>query len=204
MGIDIYEFKPFPASIGKFVPRYRELVALPNETIDRYIRELDIVPIMKKGPRLCIHAKSFTVDGKIAKIGSHNFDPRSATFNSECGVIVWDEKFASLVEDSILLDIAPQNSWIVGKKNEEEGLLSKMSGMIGAISSALPVLDIWPYKYTSNFELRENMTPLSSPRHPDFHTHYKDVGQFPMVDSTIRANQTRLIKAFGGWARPFM
>lgn len=204
MGIDIYEFKPFPANIGTFVPRYWQLVAMPDEEINHYIRELDIAPIMKQGPRVCIHAKSFTVDGKIAKIGSHNFDPRSVTFNSECGIIVWDEKFASLVEESILRDIAPQNSWIVGKKNKQEGPLSKMSGTLGAISSTLPILDIWPYKYTSNFELREGMAPLPSSRHPDFHTHYKDVGQFPMVDSTRLTNRTRLIKAFAGWARPFM
>jgi phosphatidylserine/phosphatidylglycerophosphate/cardiolipin synthase-like enzyme len=29
------------------------------------------------------------VDGRVAMIGSHNFDPRSEGFNTENGLIVW-------------------------------------------------------------------------------------------------------------------
>ena len=35
-----------------------------------------------------LHAKSMVVDGKIAYIGTYNFDPRSENLNTEVGVIV--------------------------------------------------------------------------------------------------------------------
>ena len=34
------------------------------------------------GPRISLHAKSLVVDGEVAMVGSHNFDPRSANYNT--------------------------------------------------------------------------------------------------------------------------
>lgn len=99
--------------------------------------------------------------------------------------------------------ISPKNSWVVGKRLEKENLISKFSGFIGGISSALPIFDIWPYQYTSVFELRKNGKPMRS-RNADFYKNYKDVGQFPEVNSVTTDIQTRLFKAFGGWSNHLM
>ena len=41
-----------------------------------------------------LHTKEFIVDHKELFIGSFNFDPRSINLNTECGVIIRDEKMA--------------------------------------------------------------------------------------------------------------
>lgn len=41
-----------------------------------------------------LHAKTFEIDGKRIFIGSYNLDPRSATLNTEMGVVVHSEKLA--------------------------------------------------------------------------------------------------------------
>ena len=203
MGLDIYEFKPFPKDLEIFVPRYIKLINMPIEEIKKYALEDNLAPIKKKAPRLSIHAKTFVIDDNIALIGSHNFDPRSAKYNTECGILVKDEKFCKLVGESMRRMVAPQNSWVVGKRVQKENLRSKCSGFIGSISSALPIFDIWPFQYTSVYELKNDRTPVMS-RDPDFYKNYKNVGQFPEVDSTSTDIQTMLFKAFTGWSNHLM
>jgi phosphatidylserine/phosphatidylglycerophosphate/cardiolipin synthase-like enzyme len=200
-GIDIYESKPYPGDQHSYVHGL-------NRIVDQAIREAgienrnDIDDISRAGPRLCIHAKSLVLDGKIALIGSHNFDPRSAKLNTECGVFIEDEEVALELEKWILKACEPQNSWTVSK-GPTTPVISHVSGMVGAVSTALPVFDIWPYRYTTNYELKEGGVPVP-PRDPDFQTNYFNVGCFPEVPDSTTVIQTRLVKAFGGWARSFM
>ena len=199
----IYEFRPVPDDVLSFMPRYAELleaaeVTVPGEAVD----DSTIVEITREGPRLCLHSKLFVVDSKIAYVGSHNFDPRSKKYNTECGLIVHDDVFAGDLEAHILRDAAPGNSWTVGKRHEIPWF-SIISRPLASISSALPVLDIWPFRYTTNFELIKGGTPCS-PRAPEFDDNYRPVGDFPEVRGTGQTIQTRLIKAFGGWAAPLM
>ena len=200
-GIDIYESKPYPGDQGEYVYNFDALVerAIRNAGIEN---RADIERIDRAGPRLCIHAKSFVLDGKVAMIGSHNFDPRSDKLNTECGVFIGDEDIAADLERTILRACEPQNAWTVSKAPTTP-VISRFSGMIGTISTALPVFDIWPYRYTTNYELKESCEPLPS-RHPDFQKNYTDVGYFPEVPDSSTVIQARLMKAFGGWARPFM
>ena len=183
-GIDIYESKPYPGDREQYVYNYSALKHLG------------------KKPRLCIHSKSFTVDGKIAMIGSHNFDPRSAKLNTECGLFIRDEEVAKELERLILNACKPQNSWTVGKLPEIP-LISYFSGLIGAISTAMPIFDVWPYRYTSNYELNDGGTPVS-PRDEKFQENYYNVGQFPEVNNSSSEIKTKLIKTFFGWTRPLM
>ena len=200
-GIDIYESKPYPADQANYVYGYDALVT-------RAVRESgiensgDIADLYRAGPRLCIHAKSFVVDRKIAMIGSHNFDPRSSKLNTECGVFIIDDEVAGILEDLILNACEPQNAWTVSK-GPTTPVISRFSGMIGAISTALPVFDVWPYRYTTNYELKESSGVLL-PRNPDFQDNYINVGYFPEVPDSSTVIGTRLMKAFGGWARPMM
>jgi phosphatidylserine/phosphatidylglycerophosphate/cardiolipin synthase-like enzyme len=188
-GIDIYEAKPFPADRAFYVYGYAKLAKLAKE---------------QRGgePLLCIHAKSFVIDRKISMIGSHNFDPRSLKLNTECGVFIGDEEVAGVLEDRILNGCEPQNAWTVSK-GPKTPVISHFSGIIGGISTALPFMDIWPYRYTTNYELKEGAEPLP-PRDSAFAENYIDVGYFPGVPDSGKVIRAKLMKAFGGWARPMM
>jgi phosphatidylserine/phosphatidylglycerophosphate/cardiolipin synthase-like enzyme len=188
-GIDIYEAKPFPADQDLYVHGYARLAKRAAEDGGRE-------------PLLCIHAKSFVIDRKIAMIGSHNFDPRSLKLNTECGVFIGDDEVAGVLEDRILNGCEPRNAWTVSK-GPKTPVISHFSGFIGGISTALPFLDIWPYRYTTNYELREGAAPLL-PRDPAFPENYFDVGYFPGVPDSGKVTQAKLMKAFGGWSRPMM
>jgi cardiolipin synthase C len=210
-GLDMYEFRPVPRDVLRFVPRYRLAAASLSEpaggeegaeAVETENAD-DWVPIVGGAPRLCIHAKTLVVDGQSALIGSHNFDPRSFRLNSENGVLIADAGVAADVEASILRDIEPGNSWVVGRNHWPKTVFGRLGRNLGGLSMRLPLFDLWPNAYTSVFELREGREPLP-PRHPDFHLNYRDLGPFPEVDHSSPIIRTRLIKAFGGWARPLM
>lgn len=200
-GIDIYESKPYPADQERYIRNHSVLVdqAIAESGIQS---RADIEDVSRAGPRLCIHAKSFVLDGRVAMIGSHNFDPRSAKLNTECGVFITDPEVANALEASILNACEPQNAWTVSRAPTRP-VISYFSGFIGTISTALPVFDVWPYRYTTNYALNEGCTPLL-PHDPAFQDNYSDVGYFPEVPDSSIVIQTRLMKAFGGWARPMM
>jgi phosphatidylserine/phosphatidylglycerophosphate/cardiolipin synthase-like enzyme len=194
---NLYELKPFPGDVRKYILRYDRLISIgsPEE-------QGDGLPVMKKGLRVGLHAKSLVVDSSIAVIGSHNLDPRSANINTENVVIIWDENVASMIEQNILLDTEPQNSWVIAKR-EKVPFISHFSEIIGSVSQMLPVFDVWPFQYSSSFQLKEGMEPVLAD-HPDFYKHYSDVGQFPEMNVSLKAAQTRMIKAFGGFTAPLM
>jgi phosphatidylserine/phosphatidylglycerophosphate/cardiolipin synthase-like enzyme len=201
--IDLYEFKPFPEDANKFISRHDKLMADYHASVQGDSSgDSDQMPTVQSGPRSGMHAKSIAVDSKIAIIGSHNFDPRSVSINTESAVLVWDEKIARSLEENIKIDMKSQNSWVVTKR-QEVPLLSHFAGIIDGISSMLPFVDIWPFRYSSSFELKEGMEPLKHD-HPDFYKHYKDVGQFPEINLSSEAVKTRLFKAFGGFTAPLL
>jgi phosphatidylserine/phosphatidylglycerophosphate/cardiolipin synthase-like enzyme len=212
LGFNIFELKNKPADIEQFIPRYAELAAdgpdrLP-ETND-YRAEpaagdelLDIFSNGTPTPRISIHAKSLVIDGQVAVIGSHNFDPRSRDINTENAVIIWDEAFASALAARIRLATQPQNSWLIAR-SEEVPIIGYFTEMIGSVSRILPVFDLWPFRWASSFELRPGMTPV--PRdHPDFYRRYADLGQFPTMGMDVEQLQVQLVSGFGAVAEPFM
>jgi len=67
----------------------------------------------------------------------------------------------------------------------------------------LPFFDIWPFRYSSSFQLKEGMEPLPQ-GHPDLYKHYENFGQFPEVNLSTKAVRTRLFKSFGGFTAPLM
>lgn len=202
--MNLYEFKPFPEGVREYIPRYDQLLAdyQPEESDDPSYEHIERMPVHQKGPRTGMHAKSIVVDSTIAIIGSHNFDPRSISINTESAVIIWDADIARDLEQNILIDIEPQNSWVIAKQ-ESIPFLYHFSEVIGTISQSLPVFDIWPFQYSSSYQLREGKNPVPA-SHPDFYKYYEDVGQFPEVNMSVKDIQTRLFKAFGGFAAPLM
>jgi putative cardiolipin synthase len=58
-----------------------------------------------------LHTKAFTVDEKTGFVGSFNFDPRSASLNSEMGVLFEDEKLVAELRNQFQLEISPEASY---------------------------------------------------------------------------------------------
>ena len=131
------------------------------------------IPITAKGPRISIHAKSMVIDDKIAVIGSHNFDPRGVAINTEVTLTIFDDDFARALKKSITLATAHQNSWIIAKQ-QKVPIIGHISNFFAMISRMLPVLDIWPFRYTASFELRDGMETVDID-HPDFYKHYQNL-----------------------------
>jgi len=93
-GIDLFELGPDPDSMTSLIER---LDLLDSEVI------------------IGSHAKTAVFDRKRVFIGSFNLDPRSTHLNTELGILVESEAFASQVAESILLDMDQSNSWYVSR-----------------------------------------------------------------------------------------
>ncbi len=90
MGLDIREYRPDPANRAALLSR-----ANPPP----------------QPPVFALHAKSMVVDGKIAFIGTFNFDPRSENLNTEVGAVVHHPGFAQRLQALMEADMRPENSW---------------------------------------------------------------------------------------------
>ena len=202
----IFEMKPAPADVALMMPRYslREgnIGRTDEESVDSLSQEKDSNSIESTNRHLCIHAKSFVIDDRIAWIGSFNLDPRSVHLNTEVGLVIWDANVARAIKDDILRDAAPRNSWTIGKMKDVP-VISAFSGLIGNTLQYVPIVDVWPFQYTSSFALNEGKEPV--PFYDDrFYEHYTSVGSFPEVSLSIREIEIRLLKAFTGVAMPII
>ena len=52
------------------------------------------VRLKRAGIRMGLHAKSMVVDEAVGVVGTHNFDPRGDTLNTESAVVIADPAFA--------------------------------------------------------------------------------------------------------------
>lgn len=64
-----------------------------------------------------LHTKAFTVDGKTAFVGSLNFDPRSASLNTEMGVLCTHPALVDEVEAVFEEETRPANSFRLTLEN---------------------------------------------------------------------------------------
>ena len=192
LGLQVYEYKPHPGDLLKVFPAYPAMEKRAEED-----------PAADEKPFLCIHAKSFVMDHRVAYIGTYNLDPRSANLNTEVGLLIYDEQVAALLENEILNDMAPRNSWVIAKKKTPLSL-DKVNALFERLSGAMP-LDVWPLRNTASFELRPGKTPVS-PDHPDFYENYEDQGPFPGDEAFMssKAAQTRMLKVIDSLAAPIL
>lgn len=160
------------------------------------------LPLERAGVRVSMHSKSLVVDERIGVVGTHNFDPRSDNFNTENAVIVHDARFARLLADEIRRDMAPENSWLIARR-QKPPILSGLDYSIGKLFEMLPVFDIWPFRYASSYELVEGCEPLPEDD-PRFHECWRSVGQFPEVDVPFKGLYTRFMTAFGAGLAPIL
>jgi putative cardiolipin synthase len=200
LGFQLYELKPYPADAPDFFPRWSALIDEKKRGIgSESIVSGDDSTIPMPAPRVGLHSKSFVVDGRIVMIGSHNFDPRSEGFNTENGIIVWDEAFAQTVERLIRRDIEPHNSWIVALRPDREQEQTALETAPENVTEFLP----WFYGSTSVYELAPGKEPLP-PDSPDFYRHYYSVGSFPEVIRTRRQINVLFLGSFFGFLEPIL
>ena len=204
LGFEIHEFKPFPAEATELIANYVGLgaePALPASPVrDRARSKYRNAPLKRGGVRIGLHAKSMVIDGEIAVIGSHNFDPRSENHNTEAGFIVRDAALAARLRDSILHDTQPDNAWTIAKRQRTR-ILGGLNNAIANVSERLPIFDLWPFRYASSFEfdptgLNGTCRPVP-PSSADFYACHHDVGDFPEVSLPLKTIYTRIVTAFG-------
>ncbi|MBS0582758.1 MAG: phospholipase D family protein [Proteobacteria bacterium] len=204
LGFEIHEFKPFPAEAAELIANYAELGAEPaqpaNTARSRARGKFRDAPLKRGGVRVGLHAKSMVIDGEIAVIGSHNFDPRSEKYNTEAGFIVRDAALAARLRDSILRDTQADNAWTIAKRQRTR-ILGGLNNAIANLSAALPIFDLWPFRYASSFEFdptgMHGTCRSVPPGHADFYACHTDVGDFPEVDLPLKTIYTRIVTAFG-------
>jgi phosphatidylserine/phosphatidylglycerophosphate/cardiolipin synthase-like enzyme len=200
LGFHLYEFKPFPLDAPDFFPRWPQLIAEKKQGVSsRSVVSGDNSTIPMPAPRVGLHSKSFVVDGRVAMIGSHNFDPRSEGFNTENGLIVWDEAFAQALERLIRRDVASHNSWVVAMRPKGEQQDTAIVTPPGNNTEFLP----WFYGSTSVYELAPGKSPLP-PDSPDFYRHYYSVGSFPEVIRTRRQINVLFLGSVFGFLEPIL
>jgi phosphatidylserine/phosphatidylglycerophosphate/cardiolipin synthase-like enzyme len=200
LGFQMYEFKPFPLDAPDFFPRWPELIEeKKNGVTSKSVVSGDNSTIPMPAPRTGLHSKSFVVDGRVAMIGSHNFDPRSEGFNTENGLIVWDITFAQTVEGLIRRDTEPQNSWIVAVKPDKEQEKTAMAG----VSKTGPEFKPWSYGATSVYELAPGQQPVTTDS-PEFYQNYYAVGSFPEVIRTRRQVTVLFLSSFFFFLEPIL
>jgi phosphatidylserine/phosphatidylglycerophosphate/cardiolipin synthase-like enzyme len=211
LGFQIHEYKPFPADMPidlRAIPGAVETLAKKGDA--RYADpgfepsgfRQGPVPLKRAGVRIGLHSKSMVIDEQIAIVGSHNFDPRSTTMNTESLVLVRDPVFAAALAASIRRDIEPGNSWTIAPKPKVP-VLNQLNYNLGKLSEKLPVLDIWPFPYATSYELKDGCQPLP-PGDPRFHECYLPVGDFPEVNLSLKMVYTRVLTVFGAGLIPFL
>jgi putative cardiolipin synthase len=205
LGFNVYEFRPYPLDASEFFPRMPLLITeKKNGVSSGRIPAVGPNPTLDMpGPRSGLHAKSFVIDGSVSMVGSHNLDPRGEGYNTENGVIIYDQNFARELEGSIRKDTEPGNSWVVAMKPAGLPVLGGINGAIESVSRSLPVFDIWPYRSTTLYELNPGATPML-PGTEGFYQSYRNVGSFPGVVSRKRQWQVILVSSFLGFITPVL
>lgn len=195
LGMEVHEYMPHPARFAEVLPQQAELGKLAQERMAEGKQN--------RPPFLCVHAKSFVVDDRVAFIGSFNLDPRSENLNTEVGLLIEDPAVASELKADILNDMSGRNSWVIGKRAIPLNL-DKVNALFDGLLGLLPV-DLWPIQNTTSFEWIPG-SPEVQPGHPDFYRYYREAGDFPGADGILSRKEimTRLYKAVGPVLTPML
>lgn len=221
---EIHEYKPHPenAPIALNLDPESDVISLPQ----RFLRSESTrvfgsaagstdtprrralrgpMPLQTMGMRIGLHSKSMVIDGQLAVIGSHNFDPRSDRLNTESLVVIHDLGFAQELRDTLLEDMSPGNAWVIAPRPRAPRLVRGLNYSLGKVFEYLPVFDVWPWRYATSWDYTggPGCTPMSpfDPRFADCHT---PVGDFPQVEIPFKAMNTRILTAFGAGLAPIL
>lgn len=234
-GFEIHEFKPFPAdapialdATGLDLDAAEAETAVPTRRpslrerrlAKRGLREAPDsesarrspfssggmpVRLKRAGMRLGLHAKSLVVDERVGVVGTHNFDPRGDTLNTESAVVVDDPAFARALAGSIRRDMAPGNAWTIGRRDPSP-ILPGIEFTLARISERMPIFDLWPVKYATSYQFvpGPGCEVPPSPFDKDFRRCHQPVGDFPEVDLGLKWLGVRVFTAFGSGLSPIL
>ncbi|MDE2407010.1 MAG: phospholipase D family protein [Xanthomonadaceae bacterium] len=166
------------------------------------------VRLKHAGLRMGLHAKSMVIDDRIGVVGTHNFDPRGDTWNTESAVVIDDPGFARQLSASIQHDMAPANAWTIGRRDASP-ILPGVEHTLARVSERMPIFDLWPIKYATSYDYTpgpdcpETRQP-PSPFAPDFRRCNRPVGDFPEVDLGLKWLGVRVFTAFGSGLSPIL
>ncbi|MDP1696868.1 MAG: phospholipase D family protein [Xanthomonadaceae bacterium] len=170
------------------------------------------VPLAHSGVRVGLHAKSLVIDRHIGVVGTHNFDPRSDWFNTECALVVFDDTFARLLEAQIRHDMRPENAWLIARR-PKPAIFSGLDYSLGKLFEHLPLFDLWPFRYATSYELDASCRSADGEliaeatlgiADPARSRCWQAVGSFPEVDVPLKGLYTRLMTAFGAGLAPIL
>ena len=163
------------------------------------------VRLKRAGIRMGLHAKSMVVDGRVGVVGTHNFDPRSDTYNTESAVVIADPAFAQVLAASIRRDMEPGNAWVIGRRDSSP-VLPGIEFTLARMSERMPIFDLWPVKYATSYKFvpGPGCTPQPSPFSADFRRCHEPVGDFPEVDLGLKWLGVRVFTAFGSGLSPIL
>ncbi len=163
------------------------------------------VPLERGGVRFGMHAKSLVIDDRIGVVGTHNFDPRGDSYNTESAVVIEDPVFARALAASIHRDTLPANAWTIARRDKPP-VFSGLEYSLTKVSEHLPVFDLWPVRYATSYEFRPGpgCPEPPPPRDPRFRDCHEPVGDFPEVQLSLKALLTRIFTAFGGGLAPIL
>ena len=185
----------------------RGLQSRPGSETGRRLIAANSLPVRLKraGIRIGLHAKSLVVDEQVGVVGTHNFDPRGHNYNTESAVVIADPAFASLLAASIRGDMAPGNAWVIGRRDPSP-ILPGIEYSLAKLSERLPIFDLWPIKYATNYEFVPGPAcpEPPSPFDPDFRRCHEPVGDFPEVDLGLKSLGVRVFTAFGSGLAPIL
>ena len=235
-GFEIHEFKPFPADapfdagpVGADLdelppprPRQRHPTLRERRLAERGLRSAPVseagrsspfaspgglpVRLKRAGIRMGLHAKSMVVDEAVGVVGTHNFDPRGDTLNTESAVVIADPAFARALAASIRGDMAPGNAWTIGRRDSSP-VLPGIEFTLARVSERMPIFDLWPVKYATSYEFVSGPDcplPPPSPFDKDFRRCHTPVGDFPEVDLGLKWLGVRVFTAFGSGLSPIL
>jgi putative cardiolipin synthase len=173
-GIELFEFRPEPAIMRQQIPDYDALLKGDNT------RVLGL-GVQDSRPFMCIHAKAMVIDERVAFVGSYNFDPRSIQWNTEVGLLVHDDDFSASVLNSVLVDIRPENSWVLARRQSPRSQEDISRQLPAEMENTRAAIDFWPFRHTSGYALKQGHA-IQIPETPPFYRNYEDVGTFPGAD----------------------
>ena len=120
-------------------------------------------------------------------------------------MVIDDPAFAQALAASIRRDIAPANSWVIAPRAKPP-VLSGLDYTLGKVSEALPMFDLWPWRYATSYEFMPGPAARrrSRPTTPRFQRCYQPVGDFPEVNLGLKWLYTRMFTAFGAGLAPIL
>lgn len=232
LGFHIWEYKPFPVNsmidldaTGALAPTPAppgpNLIDTPlrlgsggerSAKRDSEGKRHGPVPLEHSGVRVGLHAKSLVIDHHIGVVGTHNFDPRSDRYNTECALVVFDDTFARRLEAQIRHDMQPENAWLIARR-PKPAIFAGLDYSLGKLFEHLPLFDLWPFRYATSYELDASCRATDGEPSAEANDGIADparspcwrpVGSFPEVNVPLKGLYTRLMTAFGAGLAPIL